>query len=95
MREKPIEQHLRRKTIRAGGLCLKWVSPGCAGVPDRILLLPHGVIAFVETKATKGKLRPRQKRMLAKLEKLGFEACVVNSKKQADKLLYDLSELYQ
>lgn len=40
MLEKDIEARLKRGVERAGGLCLKWVSPGCTGVMDRIVLLP-------------------------------------------------------
>ena len=51
MREKSIEQELVRAVRTAGGLCAKWVSPGLDGVPDRIVLMPGGRLAFVEVKA--------------------------------------------
>lgn len=51
MRENYIEKVLRQEVKRQGGWCLKFVSPGTAGVPDRICILPGGVLAFVETKA--------------------------------------------
>lgn len=52
--EKDIERRLRTLVERHGGLCLKWVCPGWAGVPDRIVLLPGGRIIFVELKRPKG-----------------------------------------
>ena len=51
MRENAVERTLRNEIKRQGGWCLKFVSPGTAGVPDRICLLPGRVIAFVELKA--------------------------------------------
>jgi len=61
------------KTVRArGGLAPKFVSPGMDGMPDRLLLLPSGKIAFVETKATGKRLRPLQERRKKQLEALGF-----------------------
>ena len=60
MREKKIEQSLVRAVRAAGGLCPKWVSPGLDGVPDRIVLLPGGRIAFAELKAPGKKPRPLQ-----------------------------------
>ena len=52
MDEKTIESNLKKAVVSRGGLCVKFVSPSFAGVPDRIVLLPGGQVAFVETKAT-------------------------------------------
>ena len=51
MREKTIESKLVKAVKNMGGLAPKFVSPGFDGVPDRIVFLPHGKIAFVELKA--------------------------------------------
>ena len=51
MREKKIEQKLVTAVKKHGGICPKFVSPGFDGMPDRLLLLPHGRFAFVEVKA--------------------------------------------
>ena len=50
MREKTVENYLRQKIEKNGGICLKFVCPGSRGVPDRICLFPNGVVAFVEVK---------------------------------------------
>lgn len=73
--EKEIEAKLVAMVERHHGLCLKWVCPGWAGVPDRIILLPGGRVAFVETKRPKGgRYSPRQLWWRRKLTALGFLA---------------------
>ncbi len=51
MRENKIESTFVTATKKRGGLCLKFVSPSMAGVPDRLVLLPGAHFAFVEMKA--------------------------------------------
>ena len=51
MLEKQIENKLTLMVKKAGGIAVKFVSPSLAGIPDRLVLLPDGVIAFVELKA--------------------------------------------
>ena len=50
MREKEVEKKLVDEVKKRGGLCLKFVSPGFNGVPDRLLLLNKGKLSFVEVK---------------------------------------------
>lgn len=72
--EREIEAKLRLMVVRAGGKCLKWVCPGWSGVPDRIVLLPHGRIVFVELKRPKGSKVSELQRWWAKeLRALGFK----------------------
>lgn len=73
MLEKDIEARLKRGVERAGGLCLKWVSPGCTGVMDRIVLLPGGRVIFVELKKPGGRLSERQKYMADKMKRLDLD----------------------
>lgn len=71
--EKDIEKALGRMIGKRGGLCLKWVCPGWAGVPDRIILLPGGRVIFAELKRPKdGVISSRQKWWANKLSRLGF-----------------------
>ena len=72
MTEEYIEQKLVKAVKKRGGMALKFVSPGLDGVPDRIVLLPMGRIAFVELKAPGNKMRPLQVRRKRQLEALGF-----------------------
>ena len=71
--EKDIEQKLIKIVERHGGMCLKWVCPGWAGVPDRIILMPGGRVIFVELKRPQaGVISRRQLWWQGKLNKLGF-----------------------
>ena len=72
MLEREIESKLKKPIERLGGLCLKFVTPGFTGVPDRIILLPGGRVVFVETKAPGKVERPRQKLVHGILRRLGF-----------------------
>lgn len=72
MREKNIEQSLVKAVKKKGGLALKFVSPGLAGVPDRLVLLPNGRLGFIELKAPGKKLRVLQEKRKRQLEALGF-----------------------
>lgn len=51
MREKQIEQKLVQAVRKIDGMCLKFVSPNFDGMPDRLILLPGGKIAFAELKS--------------------------------------------
>ncbi len=90
MREKIIEQKLREKVKENGGLALKFVSPNMAGVPDRIILMSNGKLAFVEVKARGKKLRPLQIKRKDQLEKLGFKVFVLDSVEQIPSLIKEV-----
>jgi len=73
MREKEIEKQLVLETKRMNGLALKFTSPGFIGVPDRLVLLPKGKLAFVEVKKEGEKPRAIQVSRHKLLRKLGFK----------------------
>jgi hypothetical protein len=77
MREKQIEAALVRQVRAAGGLALKLISPGWAGIPDRLILLTGGRLLFVEVKAPGQKPRPLQLKRAAQLQALGFRVITV------------------
>lgn len=76
--EQDIEKKLVKMVNEVGGMALKFVSPGNSGVPDRLVLIAIGKIAFVEVKAPGEKPRPLQLRMINKIRKLGFKVYVLD-----------------
>ena len=82
MREKTLEQKFRAAVKAVGGLALKFTSPGFDGVPDRIVLLPGGKMAFVEVKAPGEKPRPLQLARHRLLRRLGFKVYVLDDGSQ-------------
>ena len=83
MREKEIEQYLVRRVKKAGGLCWKFISPGNAGVPDRIVIHPKGIF-FIELKAPGEKPRRLQIFIHEQMRRCGASVFVLDSKAQVD-----------
>ena len=90
MREKNIEQKLIRAVRQSGGLALKFVSPGLAGVPDRLILFPKGRICFAEIKAPGKTPRPLQLRRFGQLRALGFRVYVVDSEEKIGEMICEI-----
>lgn len=87
MRERDIESYLREKVKAAGGIAYKFVSPGNAGVPDRLVLLPTGRVVFVELKAPGKQPTPLQLRQQRRIRDLGFPVLVLDSKEGVDEFI--------
>lgn len=87
MREKQIEQKLVQEARKNGGICPKLTSPGFSGMLDRLLLLPHGRIAFVEVKAPGKKPGPLQMARHGMLRRLGFKVYVLDGEAQIEKII--------
>ncbi len=90
MQEKYIEQKLVVAVKNMGGIAPKFVSPGIDGMPDRIVLLPMGRIAFVECKATGKKMRPLQNKRKKQLEALGFLVYCLDGVEQIGGILSEI-----
>lgn len=90
MREKKIEQKLVTAVKKHGGICPKFVSPGFDGMPDRLLLLPHGRFAFVEVKAPNQKPRPLQLSRHRLLRRLGFQVYALDALEDIDKIILEV-----
>lgn len=82
MREKTVEEKLVKAVKSMGGICPKWVAPGFDGMPDRIVLLPGGRMAFVEVKAPGERPRPLQVSRHELLRSLGYRVYVLDSPEQ-------------
>lgn len=87
MRENEIEEKLVAAVKAVGGVCWKFTSPGTAGVPDRIVLMPKGKIAFVEVKAPGEEPRKLQLSKHKLLRRLGFQVFVLDNPEQIGGIL--------
>ena len=89
--ENEVEGHLRRRVEKVGGVCVKFLPDFARGFPDRIVLLPGGVLVWVETKRPPGGvLSPVQKVRDVRLRRLGQRVEGVWTKDQADDLIDSL-----
>ena len=91
MREKQIEQKLVRAVKARGGICPKLVCPGMDGMPDRIVLIPGGRMAFVEVKAPGKEPRPLQTHRHQQLRALGFPVFVLDDPEKVPWILEEVS----
>lgn len=85
--EKNVESYLRIKVRQMGGKAYKFVSPGNAGVPDRLVVIPGCEMFFVELKATGGKTTELQEARIAELDRLGQTVFIADSKEGIDEIL--------
>ena len=90
MREKIIERKFVQSVKAMGGIALKFTSPGVDGMPDRLVILPIGYIAFVEVKAPGLKPRPLQVKKHEMLRRLGCKVFVLDDEGQIVKLLDEM-----
>lgn len=90
MREKTIEAKLVKAVKLMGGLAPKFISPGFDGVPDHLVLLPGGKLAFIELKAPGKVLRPLQVRRKSQLESLGFSVYCIDGVEQIGGILDEI-----
>lgn len=93
MREKKIESKLCKAVKQTGGLCLKFVSPAFNGVPDRIVLIGGGKIAFVEVKAPGETLSPIQRKRKWQLERLGFKVFCLDDEEKVEEVVNAIQAL--
>lgn len=90
--EREVEGYLVRQVEQRGGMCPKFDS--VRGWPDRIVLLPSGVLAWVETKRpVGGVLSPAQLVAHEQLRRVGQLVYTVCSREEVDVLLESLASL--
>ena len=92
MRERDVERHLCARVEALGGACDKFIPDNKPGMPDRIVMLPGGVLVWVELKRPKGgRLSELQKLRHRQLRALGQRVEVAWTKEQADALVDSLT----
>ncbi len=92
MQESSVEKYLVGRVKELGGRAYKFVSPGNAGVPDRIICLPGRQVVFVELKAPGKKLRPLQIAAQAKIRAMGFPVFTIDNMSGVDDLIEKLKK---
>ncbi len=91
MREKTLEHKLVKAVKAAGGMAPKFISPGLAGMPDRLVLLPDGKMAFIEVKRYGMKPRPLQIKRHGMLRQLGFKVYVLDDERQIPRIISEVT----
>jgi hypothetical protein len=92
MREKTLECKLVETVKAMGGICPKFVSPGLNGMPDRIVLLSTGKIAFIEVKAPGKPMRPLQIKRKRQLQALGFRVYCLDNIEMIGEILNEIMD---
>ena len=84
--ERDIERYLvNQVTKRLKGKVYK--LSGLRGIQDRLVVLPRGIVWFVEVKREDGKVSPLQARRRKELQALDHHTAVVWSRQEIDHLL--------
>jgi hypothetical protein len=91
MLEKEIEKKVNDYAKSTGWLQYKFVSPGMAGVPDRLYFLCGHCLA-IEFKALGKKATKLQLKELRKLRLAGIDCAVIDNVTEAKGLLDQLRE---
>lgn len=87
-KEASIEEYLRGRAERLGGVCIKLSPVGLRGVPDRLMVLPGPRVVFVELKRPKGGvISALQHWWRSRLTSLGCEHHFVKTRSEVDALL--------
>lgn len=82
--EDAVELHFNQQVAAHGGQAYKFVSPGCAGVPDRIAIFPFNRVYFVELKKKTGRIRSLQWLWSVKVLDVGVNVEFLKSKVEVD-----------
>lgn len=90
MKESAIERHLVEGVKKMGGMCVKFVSPGTPGVPDRIIITATGRIIFAELKTETGRLAKIQRYTIEQMQKRGADVRVVKGLDEVKQLLAEI-----
>ena len=88
--ERDVERRLVDEVLARDGFAPKFTSPGMDGMPDRLILLPGGRMAFAELNAPGKRLRPLQLRRKHQLEGLGFRVYVIDHPDQIGGVLDEI-----
>jgi len=91
MRESRLERHFAKRIKNIGGISFKFVSPGTAGVPDRIVLY-SGCTYFVELKTTSAITKLQQK-VHQLFRSKGVDVRIIRTYQQIEDFLNEITQL--
>ena len=84
----PVEDWFCNQFLKSKNwIAYKFKSPSRRGVPDRLVIGPHGRHFFIEFKGEKESVRPEQKREINRLIDLGHCVYIVREKNEAINIL--------
>jgi hypothetical protein len=78
MTEAQIEKKVCDYVKSKGGIAYKFVSPARRSVPDRMIILPNGILFFIEFKKPGGRLTSGQEREIKRLRDLEQRVYVID-----------------
>lgn len=90
VRETVIESRLRKGVEAMGGLCLKFVSPGRRGPPDRLILVTFIQPHMVETKRPGEDAEDHQRREHTRYRDRGMPVYVLDTIEKVDNHIENL-----
>ena len=91
IKERDVERYFKAQLEKRGALVFKFVSPGQAGVPDRVVLLPGGRVVFAEMKAPGEKPRPLQRAVFARMARAGHPVYIIDSREAVKRFMEEVT----
>lgn len=92
--KKPLESknegYLVKAVAKMGGKAPKLTCMGMSGFPDRMILLPYGIVSYAEVKRPGEKPRPKQVERMSELAALGFDVWWADNTDEIDRQLQRL-----
>lgn len=88
-KESSVETYLVQRVKALGGKCLKFTSPGTAGVADRLIILPYR-IGFLELKRLGEEPNALQQKFIRDMRKLFQKADWTDRVEGVDRFLEEL-----
>ncbi len=91
--EKAIEHYFCEQMKLLGFPCIKQFNPYEAGWPDRLVVLPNGLVTWVEFKSTGKKPTAVQLLRHKALEELSHTVLVISSREEAEEAIIELRKI--
>lgn len=82
--EKALERGFVKKATQMGLMVVKNLDPMMSGMPDRLVVLPHGRVAWIEFKSRGRHLTELQSVRVKRLTGIGHMVFVVDNPQDAD-----------